>query len=368
MIQEQPQKHFVFIIGTRAQLIKVAPVVVECEKRGLDCTLLMTGQHLETMQDLLDEFGVRSTQVPAITAKEHATIFSLAVWLPCAYRGVIKKLKSLSLEPKDIDILVHGDTLSTVLGALAGRRIGARVVHLESGLTSKKILDPFPEEISRRIVFKLSHIAMCPTQEALEHMKLKYPQCEAVDTGGNTILDAINLTKIDRESRDPDSPYIVVSLHRFKNIYDSKRFSWLAELLEQIASIYPVYFVLHPATRKRLIKSGIFSRLEQHEGIKLLPRLGYSAFLRLAAESTCVLTDGGSNQEELAALGVPTIVMRQATERSDGLGRNAIMEGDISDGVLAYISNKRYVTLEQAHFTKHDGKPSAYIINYLISN
>lgn len=366
MTQKEVSKHFVFIIGTRAQLIKVAPVVVECERRHLSCTLLMTGQHLETMQDMLDEFGVKSPQVSAIEAKEHATVLSLIGWLPRAYRGIVSQLKNLSSKPEEVDVLVHGDTLSTVLGALAGRRYGARVVHLESGLTSKKILDPFPEEISRRIVFRLAHIAMCPNEETLEHMRKKYSRCESVDTDGNTILDAIKSSGVSRDMRDMSSPYIVASLHRFQNIYDNKRLLALVELLEQVAKAYPVHFVLHPATRKRLTKSKLLERLQGHVGIKLLPRLGYSEFLSLAAESACVMTDGGSNQEELAALGVPTVVMREATERSDGLGLNVIMEGDIAEGVLAFMINKKYGHLEGTPTVRQGSGPSERIVSYLI--
>lgn len=364
-MKQQDLKHFVFVIGTRAQLIKVAPVIVQCEQRGLPCTLLMTGQHLETMQDLLDEFGVQSRQVYATSAKEHATVLSLLSWLPKAYFGVTRHLKSLRATCRQLYVLVHGDTLSTVAGALAGRRAGAIVVHLESGLTSNKLFDPFPEEVSRRVVFRLSHIAMCPTPQTLQHMRIHYPRCQSIDTGGNTILDAVRLAGVSRASRGAEKDYVVASLHRFQNIYDTKRLSQLVDLLQAIARTHAVYFVMHPATRKRLAKSRLLTTLEEHTNIKLLPRLGYSDFLRLAAESSCVLTDGGSNQEELAALGVPTIVMRQTTERSDGLGANVIMEAELCNGVVSYITNKEYKTLERSSNTEHPSSPANKIISYL---
>lgn len=357
-------RHFVFVVGTRAQLIKVAPVIVECEKRSLDCTLLMTGQHQETMQDLLDEFGIQSRQVPALPAKERSTVLSLLAWLPQAYGGIVKQLKKLSVSPQKMDVLVHGDTLSTVLGAIAGRRVGARVVHLESGLTSKKLFDPFPEEIARRIVFRLSHIAMCPNEETVTHMQNKHPKCEAVNTHGNTILDAIRISGVVRKTNEDAPPYVVASLHRFQNIYDQKRLLQLVELLQGIANSHTVKFVLHPATRKRLNKTGLYTRLEQTENIELIPRLGYSAFLKLAAESACVLTDGGSNQEELAAIGAPTIIMREATERSDGLERNALMEGEVPGSLIEYISCGSYQELEAEH-TDKELSPSKETIDYL---
>lgn len=335
---------------------------------GLLSTVLMTGQHQETMQDLLDEFGVKSAQVTATFAKEHATVLSLISWLPAAYSGIKKQLKTLNSDPKCLNILVHGDTLSTVLGALVGRQIGGCVVHLESGLTSKKVFDPFPEELSRRIVFRLSNIAMCPNPETTQHMRSKHPKCHSIDTGGNTILDSIRLTGISRPALDTGTSYIVASLHRFQNIYNMGRLAGLVKLLENVAETHLVYFVLHPATRKRLTKTGMLERLEVHTGIILLPRLGYTDFLRLAAESACVLTDGGSNQEELAAIGVPTIVMRQATERSDGLGKNAIIEGELSNGVLSYIEQKEYQALEISKNYEQAKSPSAQIVNYLIND
>jgi UDP-N-acetylglucosamine 2-epimerase (non-hydrolysing) len=364
-VNEQPEKHFIFVIGTRAQLIKVAPIIVACEQKGLPSTLLLTGQHQETMQDLLDEFGVKSEQVMATSAKENATVISLFAWLPKAYFGIKRELKLLNCKPENTYVLVHGDTLSTVLGALAARQLGARVVHIESGLTSKRIFEPFPEELSRRIVFRLSDIAMCPNSETLQHMRAVYPKCQAINTDGNTIVDSIKLTGASRENSNIGSNYIVVSLHRFQNIYNSTRLKNLVELLEKLANSYDIHFVLHPATRKRLVKTGLFQRLERNTSIRLSPRLGYTEFLRLAAASACVLTDGGSNQEELAVIGVPTIIMRQATERSDGLGKNAILEGELPEGVLSYIEKKAYQSLETAICDEREVGPSAFIVSHL---
>lgn len=357
------KQHFVFVIGTRAQLIKVAPVIVECEQRNFPCTLLMTGQHVETMQDLLDEFGIRSPQVPAMIAQERATVLSLIAWFPQAYRGIIKQLRVLNTQGQRLDVLVHGDTLSTVLGALAGRKVGARVVHLESGLTSKKIFDPFPEEISRRIVFRLSDVAMCPNDETYQHIARNYKKCTPINTHGNTILDAIRISGVNRRSNIVGS-YVVVSIHRFQNIYEKKRFEYLIDLLIQIGQNHQVKFVLHPATRKRLHKYKLYKKLEQAQGIDLLPRLGYSAFLKMAAESACVLTDGGSNQEELAAIGVPTIIMREATERIDGLGRNALMESEAPQAIADYIAQRAYKALN-GQAIGQELRPSKEIMNYL---
>ena len=358
----------VFIVGTRAQLIKVAPVIVACENRAQPVLLLMTGQHKETMQDLIEEFGIRSRQEVAVVAQERSTVVSLFQWVPSAYLGLVRKLKLLKAEGRAINVVVHGDTMSTVLGALAAGRSACKVLHLESGLTSGRLLDPFPEEISRRIVFRLTDVAVCPSAESAEHMRARY-KCQVVDTQENTIVDsvmmAIQNNSDEGQSARPSGPYFVASLHRFQNIFDSKRLRYLVNLLVGLAERYPIHFVLHPATRKRLEAEGLLATLAAAPSIKLSPRLGYRAFLGLASEAACVLTDGGSNQEELAVLGVPTIVMRQATERMDGLGQNAVMEGDLGEGLLQYCLSGQFETLRHPSRTKRVMGPSVIVADLL---
>lgn len=354
----------VFVIGTRAQLIKVAPVLVACQRRGLPVEIVMTGQHHETMQDLIDEFGVSAPIRHAITGREHATVRSLLFWVPVAYSGLVRVLRALGLEHGRLSVVVHGDTLSTVLGAIAARRTGNAVVHLESGLTSNAMFDPFPEEISRRIVFRMTDIALCPAAAATELMR-RFKRCTAIDTGGNTIVDAVRLSgPFSREAR-PERPYVVASLHRFQNLYDRARLEYLVRTIEEISQGYVVHFVLHPATRKRLEAIGLMARLQVGGNIHLSPRLGYRQFISLAAGAACVLTDGGSNQEELAALGVPTLIMRETTERADGLGRNAIMEHAIGGPASRYVLDRAFEGLRTASKLGRELGPSTLIATVL---
>jgi UDP-N-acetylglucosamine 2-epimerase (non-hydrolysing) len=358
-------KHLVFIVGTRAQLIKVAPVVVACERLALPCTLLMTGQHQETMQDLIDEFGIASPQVPAMQAAEHSTIASLLRWLPAAYNGVRAKLRELDAAQSEISVLVHGDTLSTLVGAFAARRHRVRVVHLESGLSSGRWFDPFPEEICRRLVFRMTDVAMCPNEQAAGYMRRCHPRAETIDTDGHTILDAVVLTGACAVGPSPDAPYLVASLHRFQNLYDAKRLADLVTLIEALSRRVTVHFVLHPATRARLEHQGLMSTLAASPGVHLSPRMGYRDFLCMAAGALCVLTDGGSNQEELAALGVPTIIMRARTERPDGLGANAVMEADVLEGVHSFVVDGHCEKLRRAALPADADGPSARIAGIL---
>ena len=355
----------VFIVGTRAQLIKVAPIVVECESHHLPVMLLMTGQHHETMQDILDEFGVVSPILSAVPATEHATVSSLLRWLPSAYRGVKRQLRNLQLDSVQLDVLVHGDTLSTLIGAFAGRRCGARVIHVESGLTSGRLFDPFPEEAVRRLVFRLADVALCPDEAAVRRMR-NYHEMDVIDTMGNTILDAIRLAGVNgAQTSQPVVPNLVVSLHRFQNIFFRARLSYLVTLLERLAKTHAIHFILHPATRKRLKKTKLWRQLEENPRIHLRPRMAYGEFLRLAAGATCVLTDGGSNQEELAAIGVPTIIMRARSERPDGLGKNIILEADAKPDVATFLESGGPMKLYNDKEVTPGNSPSARIVQML---
>lgn len=343
-------KKNVFVVGTRAQLIKVAPAIVCCEHQGLDVLLLFTGQHQETMQDLVQEFGVGAEQRHAVASSERSTVGGLVAWLPRASAGLYRTLRQVRNDYAQVNVVVHGDTLSTLIGAAVGRLLGARIFHLESGLSSGRLLDPFPEELTRRLVFRLADVALCPGPESTAYMRAHHPRCEAIDTGGNTIVDSVMLAR--RSGRSPAdpaaAPYVVASLHRFQNIFKRERFLQLVAIIEALAVGRRVHFVLHPATRKRLEVEGLLGRLSALPGLHLSPRLGYADFLSLAAGAECVLTDGGSNQEELAVLGVPTVVMREHTERLDGLGRNARMESEVEGGVVDFVLSGRCQALRRA--------------------
>jgi UDP-N-acetylglucosamine 2-epimerase (non-hydrolysing) len=356
----------VFVVGTRAQLIKVAPVIVACEQAGLPVELLLTGQHNETMEDLVREFGIRTPGELLVTAGERATVLSLLFWAPAALLATFRRLRRRAADSASVNVVVHGDTASTLLGAIAGRLARAPVFHLESGLTSGRLLDPFPEELTRRLVFRLTQVALCPGAEPAAFMQRNY-HCRVVDTLDNTIVDAVRLA-VDAPPNEPPTdvhPYLVASLHRFQNIFDASRLRDLVGLIIQLAQEFRIHFVLHPATRKRLDSEGLLESLQRAPGVNLSPRLGYRRFLALAAGAECVLTDGGSNQEELAVIGVPTVVMRERTERSDGLGINAIMEADADGGVLEFLRQGRHHALRRPDGSAGRTSPSRLIANEL---
>jgi len=346
----------IFIIGTRAQLIKVAPVIKEFENNKLPVSFILTGQHKDTMNDLISEFDIKTPAKTLIKDKEHSSILTLLLWIPTIFLILIRTLKKYETS----NIFVHGDTLTTLLSTFSAKLCHHKVVHLESGLTSKNIFDPFPEEIIRRIVFKFTDIACCPSKNDITNME-KYGHLEIIDTKGNTILDSIQHLNIGHNIIHEDKS-LLISLHRFQNIYSKKCLNDIKTTLIKLSIEYKIFFVLHPATLKKLKSYDFLKDLEKAENIKLLPRMTYKRFLNLALSTDCVITDGGSNQEELAFFGHPTIILRETTERTDGLNHNAILINSTIQ-IMDFIQTKRYLTLKNKP-NETFISPSKIILNY----
>lgn len=350
------------VIGTRAQLIKMAPVLRELERRNLSYRFYLTGQHETTIDDLIAEFGIRTTPI-RLARQEVAGLLTMAVWAPLTLIRLLRAWPVMPGETRTI-VLTHGDTFTTAIAALVGRLKGARVAHVEAGLRSFNWLHPFPEELTRLAVFRLSDVSFCPNEWAARNMA-RYAS-RAVNTQGNTLIDALELAcSKDQAIQTATEPYAVVSIHRFENIFNQKRLRNIVHLLEMASEKARLIFVLHPATRNKLARHGLLDILRRMNGVSLVDRMGYVRFVALLRRAHFVITDGGSNQEELSYLGVPTFLMRRKTERTEGLGENIVL-GDYSEAALrrflAELALLRKPALPRA------GSPSAIVADYLVEH
>ncbi len=181
----------VFVIGTRAQLVKIAPVLNHASNSGLQHVVWFTGQHNESIDDLIADFDIQSEFIRPQQQTERSSIFRLITWFPGTLIACFRFVGSVRDKTNSAPlVVVHGDTLSTWLGAVAGRLARSRIVHLESGLSSGRITDPFPEEMLRRLTFRLANFALCPNDDACDRMR-RFDNCEVVHTGENTLLDCV---------------------------------------------------------------------------------------------------------------------------------------------------------------------------------
>lgn len=317
----------IVIVGTRAQWIKMAPVWRELELRNLPRRLIVTGQHAQTVEALRQDFEIPPPDAVLFTGGEASSSLRMLRWLLSSLWVGLKERQTLlgpAAQAKRPLILVHGDTFSTLLGALLGQVWRIPVAHVESGLRSFRWFHPFPEELTRLAVFRLSRIGFCPGPWAAENLR-RFP-LQAVNTVENTLLDALRMA-LQKPPADPlpAAPYAVCSIHRFENIFRRSQLDRVMGLVEQIAARIPLQFVLHPATERQLERHGWRQRFADNPAIHLRPRMSYFSFMHLLSGANLVVTDGGSNQEELAYLGIPTLLMRDATERQEGLGDTAML-------------------------------------------
>ncbi len=352
----------VYLIGTKAQYIKMAPVVLETSARGLPFRLVLSGQHSETFDDLQQNFGLPAADLVLVGGSEAKDRISFARWVRQALAAA-KSPQAEELWRQASVIVVHGDTASALLGAYIGRRCGRPVAHVEAGLRSFNLLHPFPEEAIRILVSRVATLHLCP--DATAERNLARAAGERLVTGGNSLKDALRLALAAQQQAQPRAarPYVVFSMHRQENLFKRRRLDSALRILRSLSGIIDVRFVLHPVTRKRLEQLGLMPELEQQPGLELVPRMDFFRFIGLIGAAAFVVTDGGSNQEECAMLDIPCVLLRQATERPDGLEKEVLL-GDLDEPRILEFARRharagRVLTLKDAH------SPSAVIVGRL---
>ena len=315
------------VIGTKAQLIKMAPVMKELSLRGIEYNYISTGQHKDTIDDILANFEIKKPDISLYSGKDITSVLSMITWSFRILLFSFLKRKMIFRKDKKGIVLVHGDTLSTVIGALMGKLSGLQVGHIESGLRSFNIFQPFPEEIFRKTTFRLSDLMFCPGEWAVNNLK-KYSG-RKVNTHINTLYDSLNyaapaINEISDVQIPPDK-FAVVTLHRFENVKNKEILTNITNLLESVSKKIRLIFILHNITEKKLIRFSLLEKLKNNPRIELRKRYDYFRFIKLIKHAEFVISDGGSNQEECSYLKKPVILFRNVTERNEGLGHNAVI-------------------------------------------
>jgi len=284
-------------------------------------------------------------------------------YLGCRWKS-ITNLKWLKRDvfPGSGICLIHGDTLSTLLGMNMAVRAGLKIAHVEAGLRSFNVLSPFPEELIRVRCMKRSDLLFAPSDEASANLRRMGLSEKAIKVSGNTIVDALRLIDNDRVSiKIPDKPFALATCHRLETIARKDRLKKVIKLLNRAAQKMPILFVMHQPTRMYLERFGLAESL--HSNIRKINMLDYDEFAALEKEASIILTDGGSIQEECSYLNKPCLILRNATERSDGLGRNAVLwnfDENVADSFLSQQNHTNLTNLDKLP------KPSAEIVDALI--
>lgn len=308
----------IFIYGTSAEAIKIAPVSRRLKSQHIEQEHWLTFQHADTLPEILPKLGLPLPyEVIANGAKGRSLSAKSDVvkWLAtCAFWGAKNIARVKKRLPKDSIVVVHGDTMTSVVGAVLGKVLGYRVAHIEAGLRSGNWRHPFPEELNRRLVGKLASIHYAPSPEAALALQSKQ---SVVHTYGNTVQDAVLDHSLEVEDRG-DKLVGVVLLHRFEFVTNVALIESTLTTIS-VNTLYPVVLLVDALSVEPIVETihglGITN-------LKVSRKLNHLEFIELLGRAAYVVTDSGGVQEECALLGIPTIVHRKATERPDGIGRN----------------------------------------------
>jgi UDP-N-acetylglucosamine 2-epimerase (non-hydrolysing) len=335
------------VIGTKAQLIKMAPIMRTMKLRGIKYRYISTGQHRDTMDEILSNFGLPGPDLALYSGVDITSIPQMLKWAFRILWRTLTRRKEIFENDRHGIVLVHGDTFSTLLGAIMGKVAGLKVGHVESGLRSFDLLQPFPEELTRILTFWCSDYYFCPGDWAEQNLK-RFRGIK-INTGLNTLVDSLRFALPAIESMpDTDLPHRkfgIVTLHRYENVFEKAAISRLVECVERIANRQFLLFILHKPTKNNLEKFGLYERLSQNSNIEMRPRYDYLRFMKLMKAADFVVSDGGSNQEECYYWGKPVLLLRNVSERPEGIGQNAVIsryEPKVIDHFLDNVEKFRF--------------------------
>jgi UDP-N-acetylglucosamine 2-epimerase (non-hydrolysing) len=322
-----------FIVGTTAELIKIAPVYHELRTRGRASEIWYTGQHIEELEATLADLDLPHPQqwlVPAESARNLARPAQVPGWVGRLVatvwrhrRALRRRLRADGTPPV---VLVHGDTFTCPIGAVVGRLLGAHVGHVEAGLRSGSLRHPFPEELNRRVAGRLVQFHFAPTQREAEN--LRRHRGLVVTTGANTIIDAVRYALSHPKETGLTLPaeYGLATLHRYELVSRPEMYRAALETLKEYSSRLPIVYFAGASERERLEQYGLLDLFDEKD-FRIEEKLSYVAFLPILARARFVVTDSGGLQEETAHLGIPCAVHRDRTERHDGEGRSVTITG-----------------------------------------
>lgn len=360
-------KKIMTIFGTRPEAIKMAPLVKALERDDvLESTVVVTAQHREMLDSVLNTFDIKP-QYDLNIMKSGQTLSEITSKAMTQLETVIKK------EQPDM-VLVHGDTMTTFAGSLAAFYNQVAIGHVEAGLRSYDKYSPYPEEVNRKMVSVVADLHFAPTQTAADHLLAEQQPKERVLITGNTAIDAMKYTVDEHYHTDIINKYqqkkfILMTAHRRENIGKPMEHIFAAvrkiiEEYEDLALVYPVH--MNPKVRS------IAQRyLGNHERIELIEPLDVADFHNFAKASHFILTDSGGIQEEAPSLHKPVLVLRNITERPEGVEAGTLkVIGTEQQAVYREIKQllddeHLYKAMSEARNPYGDGQASERIVNHI---
>ena len=348
------------IIGTRPEIIKMAPIIAEINQRGINQVVLHTGQHYD--KEMSDNF-FRDLEIPAPDYNIHVGSGSHGKQTGNMMAGI----EEIMLKENPDIVLVQGDTNAVLAGALVAAKLHIAVGHVEAGLRSFDLT--MPEEINRKVADICSVMYFIPTEESAINLLAEGFSRKNLIITGNTVVDACfrhlkiaekrgfgenSLKDLNIENMEN---ILTLTMHRAENVDVKSRVKNIIDALKELEEMN-IIFPIHPRTKNTLENFGLFDELNDLEHVHIIKPIGYLDFLLLTSKSTLILTDSGGLQEEAITLNVPALTLRYNTERPETVtaGGNILVGSDKK----AILDNSRKILNDDGFADKMKNAPNPY--------
>jgi UDP-N-acetylglucosamine 2-epimerase (non-hydrolysing) len=369
-------KKNLIIFGTRPEAIKMAPLIIEFNKKKnyFETKVCVTGQHREMLDQVLSFFKIKP-DYDLNLMRPNQSLYSLTI-------DILNGLKSILDDFKPDYVYVHGDTTTSMVSSLAAFYSGAKVCHIEAGLRTHNKYSPFPEELNRQITGRIADFHFAPTiQSKLNLLKENINESSIVVTG-NTVIDALlessaRINTIENSEIEnlktivnPLKKLILVTGHRREN--HGQGFINICEALKKIALDNDNVQIIYPVHLNPNVTKPVYQILSGINSIHLIDPIAYPAFVWLMNQSYLIITDSGGVQEEAPSIGKPVLVMRDTTERPEAIeAGTVILVGTDNKKIVKecndlLLNSERYQKMSASHNPYGDGNACKRIVEHII--
>ena len=347
-------KKVMLVFGTRPEAIKMCPLVNELKRRsGIRTLVCVTGQHRQMLDQVLEAFSVEPDYDLSIM-KERQTLFDVTT-------SILNRIKAVLEEARPDVVLVHGDTSTTFVTALACFYLQIPVGHVEAGLRTYNIYSPYPEEFNRQAVSIISSWHFAPTELSKQNLLKEGKAEDTIYVTGNTAIDALKTT-VRKDYTHPEltwaagSRLILITAHRRENLGEPMKHMFRA--IRRVCDEHPDIKAIYPIHMNPAVRETADAILGGDERIRIIEPLDVLDFHNFLARSYLVLTDSGGIQEEAPSLGKPVLVMRDTTERPEGIRAGTLKLTGTDEEVI--YQNFRLLLEEPAEYEKMSTASNPY--------
>lgn len=363
-------KKVMLVFGTRPEAIKMCPLVNELKgRKGIETTVCVTGQHRQMLDQVLEAFSVKPDYDLSIM-KDRQTLFDVTA-------NILNRIREVLEEVRPDVVLVHGDTSTTFVTALACYYLQIPVGHVEAGLRTYNIYSPYPEEFNRQAVGIIAAYHFAPTELSRENLLKEGKHPASIYVTGNTAIDALKTT-VREDYSHPElewakgSRLIMITAHRRENLGEPMKHMFRA--IRRVCDEHPDIKAIYPIHMNPVVRETAREILGDDERIRIIEPLDVLDFHNFLARSYLILTDSGGIQEEAPSLGKPVLVMRDTTERPEGIAAGTLKlvgteEAVIYENFKLLLENQEeYEKMSTASNPYGDGFASQRIADILEGN